>query len=222
MTVMAPSRPAQRAMKVPRLLAGAADLAAVSLLEHERLHGPLPLPAAQGSARRHSARKLMDLVERSGLTGRGGAGFPTGKKLRSVAAGKGRPVVVANGAEGEPASAKDKLLLSRSPHLVLDGISLAAYAVGADRAFLAIHDEERRLGKSLLAAVKAREAAGIDPVSVEVVGIPSFYDRAIPQRGHRAADLLPATHPRARLCRPADAGQQRRDARPYSPDRPAW
>lgn len=175
MTVMALSPPALRTTKVPRLLAGPAAPGAVGLLEHERLHGPLPLPAAWDRTRRHSARRLVDLVERSGLTGRGGAGFPTGRKLRSVAAAKGRPVVVANGAEGEPASAKDKLLLSRSPHLVLDGISLAAYAVGADRAFLAIHDQEGSLGRSLLAAVKAREAAGVDPVPVEVVGIPSFY-----------------------------------------------
>jgi NADH:ubiquinone oxidoreductase subunit F (NADH-binding) len=175
MTVMAATRPTPRTMKVPRLLAGAAGPVAVGLLEHERLHGPLPLPAGQDGARRTRSRKLVDLVERSGLTGRGGAGFPTARKLRSVVAAKGRPVVVANGAEGEPASGKDKLLLSRSPHLVLDGISLAAYAVGADRAFLAIHDQERLLGRSLLAAVKAREAAGIDPVAIEVVGLPSKY-----------------------------------------------
>ena len=48
-------------------------------------------------------------------------------------------VVIANGAESEPASAKDKLLLSRAPHLVLDGIALAAEAVGATRAYLCVH-----------------------------------------------------------------------------------
>jgi NADH:ubiquinone oxidoreductase subunit F (NADH-binding) len=84
-------------------------------------------------------------------------------------------VVVANGAEGEPASAKDRLLLSRSPHLVLDGISLAAFAVGADRAFLALHRQEARLGASLEAAAEARAAAGIDEIPIEVVGIPGRY-----------------------------------------------
>ena len=103
-------------------------------------------------------------------------GFPTGRKLRSVAASRGRAVVIANGAEGEPASAKDRLLLSRSPHLVFDGISLAAYAVGADRAFLVLHGREARLAASLeAAAAAARAAAGIDTVPIEVVGIPDHY-----------------------------------------------
>jgi len=92
-----------------------------------------------------------------------------------VAEAKGRPVVVANGSEGEPASAKDQLLLSRSPHLVLDGISLAAFAVRADRAFLVVHQRQRRLGASLEAAAAARAAAGIDPIPVEIVGIPDRY-----------------------------------------------
>ena len=147
----------------------------MGLLEHERLHGPLPLPAGRNRVSRVSAARLVDLIERSGLTGRGGAGFPTGRKLRSVAAAKGRSVVVANGAEGEPASAKDKLLLAKSPHLVLDGISLAAYAVGADRAFLAVHDQETRLRRSLKAAIKNRNSAGTDPIPIEVVAIPSLY-----------------------------------------------
>lgn len=175
MTVVATSRPAQRTAAVPRLLVGAAGMRPVGLLEHTRLHGPCPLPAARNRARLLSAGRLVDLIERSGLTGRGGAGFPTGRKLRSVASAKGRSVVVANGAEGEPASAKDKLLLSKNPHLVLDGISLAAYAVSADRAFLAVHDQETRLGRSLKAAVRTRHEAGIDPIPIEVVGIPSLY-----------------------------------------------
>jgi NADH:ubiquinone oxidoreductase subunit F (NADH-binding) len=175
MTAVAVSRPALRTVRLPRLLAGPAGLQTVGLLEHERLHGPLQLRAARDGARRLSESRLVDLIEWSGLTGRGGAGFPTGRKMRSVATTKGKPVVVANGAEGEPASAKDKLLLSRSPHLVLDGISLAAYAVGADRAFLAVHDQEARLGRSLEAAAAARSAAGIDPIPIEVVGIPSRY-----------------------------------------------
>jgi NADH:ubiquinone oxidoreductase subunit F (NADH-binding) len=77
--------------------------------------------------------ELIEEVERSGLTGRGGAAFPTARKLAAVAAGRD-PVVVANGTEGEPASAKDKILLARSPHLVLDGAVLAAELVGAGQA----------------------------------------------------------------------------------------
>jgi NADH:ubiquinone oxidoreductase subunit F (NADH-binding) len=164
-----------RVAKLPRLLAGPGELRPIGLREHERLHGPLPLPHRQGRAQRDSARRLIELVERSRLTGRGGAGFPTGRKLRSVAEAKGRPVVVANGSEGEPASSKDQLLLSRSPHLVLDGISLAAFAVQADRAFLVVHQRQRRLGASLEAAAAARSAAGVDPIPIEIVGIPDRY-----------------------------------------------
>jgi NADH:ubiquinone oxidoreductase subunit F (NADH-binding) len=175
MTIELAARPALLPISPARLLAGPPGFQVIGLLEHERLHGPLTLPHLQGRRGRESARRLVDVIERSGLTGRGGAGFPTGRKLRSVAAAKGRPVVVANGSEGEPASAKDRLLLSRSPHLVLDGISLAAFAVGADRAFLVVHEQERRLGASLEAAAAARAAAGIDLVPIEVVGVPGRY-----------------------------------------------
>ncbi|HWG73544.1 MAG TPA: NADH-quinone oxidoreductase subunit E, partial [Acidimicrobiales bacterium] len=72
---------------------------------------------------------LIREVERAGLRGRGGAGFPTATKLRAVARGR-RAVVVANGTEGEPASAKAKALLIGSPHLVLDGASIAAETTG--------------------------------------------------------------------------------------------
>jgi NADH:ubiquinone oxidoreductase subunit F (NADH-binding) len=175
MTIALATRPEAPPAKLPRLLAGPAGRQVIGLLEHERLHGPLPLPDLRGRAQRESAQRLIDVIERSGLTGRGGAGFPTGRKLRSVTAAAGRAVVVANGSEGEPASAKDRLLLTRSPHLVLDGISLAGHAVGADRAFLAVHHDEGRLARSLEAAVAARAAARIDAIPIEVVGIPGRY-----------------------------------------------
>jgi len=177
MTVAVITDTLPRVRRVTRLLDVPPDGRPIGLLEHERMHGPLPLPGPTGSKRadRDRARRLIDVVERSGLTGRGGAGFPTGRKLRSVAAGRGRPVVIANGAEGEPASAKDKLLLSVAPHLVLDGISLAAYAVGADQAYLVVNRQERRPGRSLEAVGEARPVAGIDPVPIDVVGIPGRY-----------------------------------------------
>ncbi len=86
---------------------------------------------------------LIGDIEAAGLTGRGGAAFPVHRKLQAVldAAGKRRraPVVIANGAESEPASDKDATLLWLSPHLVLDGLQLAAEAVGADTAILYVH-----------------------------------------------------------------------------------
>ena len=95
--------------------------------------------------------------------------------MRSVAARPGRKAVVANGAEGEPASRKDRLLLSRLPHLVLDGITLAAAAVGADEAYLCVHRTESGLLRRLDHAVAERQAAGLDPVPIQVTGIPGRY-----------------------------------------------
>ena len=79
-------------------------------------------------------------LERAGLRGRGGAGFPAHVKWRAV--GGGRCVVVGNGEEGEPASGKDRWLLTRRPHAVLDGLLLAAGATGAGRAVLYLSHQE--------------------------------------------------------------------------------
>ena len=164
-------RPRPSAVRLPRLLAGIYEERPVGLYGHELHYGPMP---AGGRSRVRPAR-LIDVVEASGLTGRGGAGFPSGRKMRSVAAGPGGKVVVANGAEGEPASLKDRLLLTRLPHLVLDGITLAAQAVGAREAYLCVHGTEYGLLDRLEAAVGQRLAAGLDPVPIEVVGLPARY-----------------------------------------------
>jgi NADH:ubiquinone oxidoreductase subunit F (NADH-binding) len=168
-------------LRLPRLLAGLSYYYPAGLGEHEGLYGPLPLPVMsprQGGSWRQRPERLIEVVERSGLTGRGGAGFPAGRKMRSVAAGRGRggrAVVVANGAEGEPASSKDRLLLTRLPHLVLDGITLAAYATGADEAHLVLHGQEADLLASLEDAIADRETLGVDPVPIQVSGIPGRY-----------------------------------------------
>jgi NADH:ubiquinone oxidoreductase subunit F (NADH-binding) len=95
---------------------------------HLDRYGPMP----------SATPALFDQIEASGLTGRGGAGFPTATKLRAVAARSRRPIVVANGTEGEPASAKDKVLLSAAPHLVLDGIDIVTALLGSSQAFLCV------------------------------------------------------------------------------------
>jgi NADH:ubiquinone oxidoreductase subunit F (NADH-binding) len=134
------------------------------LAAHVAHYGPVP-PHAAGLA-------LIAEVERAGLTGRGGAGFPTGRKLRAVAtadSGRGTAVVVANGSESEPASSKDSVLLSRSPHLVLDGIALAAEATGAVRAYLCV-GTRRHLARSLENALAERDRAGLSRVPIDVIG----------------------------------------------------
>ena len=92
-----------------------------------------------------SVEALLAEVEESGLLGRGGAAFPLGVKLRTVRGAhlKGHEtVVVANGEEGEPASVKDRWLMRHRPHLVIDGLRLAARMVGAERAFLYVADPQ--------------------------------------------------------------------------------
>jgi NADH:ubiquinone oxidoreductase subunit F (NADH-binding) len=166
--------PVNRASQVrlPRLLAGISYHEPTSLAGHLRQFGPVPLGGYTG---RERPERLIELIERSGLTGRGGAGFPTGRKMRSVLAGPGPAVVVANGAEGEPASSKDRLLLTRMPHLVMDGISVAATAVGAKEAYLVVHGREEGLLESLEDAAAERDHAGVDPVPIQVAGIPGRY-----------------------------------------------
>lgn len=145
----------------PRLLAGLSYQHRGGLADHEQCYGPLPPVGPQ----------LIDTVDASGLTGRGGAGFPTGRKMRTVMTARGRKVVVANGSEGEPASSKDRLLLTMLPHLVLDGIAAATAAVGADQAYLCVHEHETQLIASLEDAVAER----CDPVRIAVAGIPGRY-----------------------------------------------
>ena len=115
--------------------------------------------------------RLIAGVEYSGLWGQGGAAFPAHRKMAAVreAARKAgrRPVVVANGSEGEPASAKDKALLWFAPHLVLDGVALAAAAVGADRAFLAV-EVGHGLGRYLTKVRQQRPSASVPVTIVEV------------------------------------------------------
>ena len=112
-----------------RLLAGIRrDGRAVTFAEHRRVYGDLDV----------DTRTIFDAIEASGLRGRGGGGFPTAVKIAAVRKSGGRAVVVANGAEGEPISGKDKTLLAYVPHLVLDGAVVAARAVRARDAIVAV------------------------------------------------------------------------------------
>jgi hypothetical protein len=116
---------------LPRLLAGVGELGSLDLAAHLDVHGH---PPELAPARRGQAGELIDAVERAGLRGRGGAGFPTALKMHAVIGARGRSggrSVVVNAVEGEPASLKDRTLIGSAPHLVLDGAVLAARAVSA-------------------------------------------------------------------------------------------
>lgn len=153
---------------LPRLLNGltAAASGGIGLSQHLGLWGPMPSPT------RRSPGEMVAELERAGLRGRGGACFPTAHKWRTVASGRRRPVVVANGAEAEPASRKDRLLLQRAPHLVLDGLSLAAGAVGAGGAVIYV---AAPMVAGVSAAVEERTLHGLDPVPIQVMRAPKSF-----------------------------------------------
>jgi NADH:ubiquinone oxidoreductase subunit F (NADH-binding) len=146
---------------VPGRVLGAA---APDLDSHVARNGVLPYDLGTGP--------LVAEVEAAGLTGRGGAAFPTWRKLLAAAQGQ-RTVVIANAAESEPASAKDATLLASAPHLVLDGLQLAAAAINAQEAYLYAKD-----GPALVLAQRAlaeRQARGVDRTRVRVVVAPQQF-----------------------------------------------
>ncbi|MFZ2015973.1 MAG: NADH-ubiquinone oxidoreductase-F iron-sulfur binding region domain-containing protein [Nocardioides sp.] len=122
------STPVTTRTPVRRLLDGAGT----DRHAHQDRHGPLP---------HLSLDALLAAVDAGGLTGRGGAGFPTAIKVRAVASAGRRPVVVGNAMEGEPLSHKDVVLLARNPHLVLDGLEVLGRALHAKRVVLAVGPE---------------------------------------------------------------------------------
>src|SRR5262245_50099579 len=118
----------------------------------------------------------------SGLRGRGGGGFPTGRKWQSVrdAAGGGesgsdRTFVVANGAEGEPATFKDRAIMRANPYAVVEGVAIAAFAVGAERAFIGVKERFEHECRRLAAAVDEMAEAGLTGVPLQVVLGPDDY-----------------------------------------------
>ena len=125
-------------------------LGAESLAAHQQRLGPLPtVPSGE----------LIAELEASGLLGRGGAAFPVGRKWRAVAErSSGGAVVLANGAEGEPVSHKDRSLMEARPHVVIDGALLAARAVGAGDIIFYVGGEHRAAEAAMRNAVAERPA----------------------------------------------------------------
>ena len=159
---------------LPRLIPAAA-VADPGIAGHlYQLGSPAHSPGATSPGQ---ARAIIAEVQAAGLTGRGGAGFPVHRKLSAVArAARARhaSIAVANGAEGEPDSGKDRSLLWLAPHLVLDGLQLAAAAAGASRAVLYAH-RDAALAAHLTSVLAQRAAAGCDPLPAELVQAPDRF-----------------------------------------------
>ena len=146
------------------------------------LAGPDPLSGME-AATSHRTRlgalpvagpRLIEALERSDLRGRGGAAFPVGRKWRAVAGRRGgAPVVLVNGAEGEPLSRKDRVLMEARPHLVLDGAALAAAAVGAGEVLLYVGSDHGAAAGALRRALADRPEA--ERRRTRVVAAPARY-----------------------------------------------
>jgi len=163
---------------LPRLLSGVHGHGHLTVAEHLEIHGPLK--AVRDGSRRHDrdrADRMIEEIERSGLLGHGGAAFPLAVKMRAVAGARGRPVVVANATEGEPASLKDRTLLEMLPHLVLDGGVVAAEALGADELIVCVCESSDAAFESAARAIEERAGAstgGGEP-RIELVSVPEHY-----------------------------------------------
>lgn len=105
--------------------------------------------------------EVQDAVLESGLRGMGGAGFPSGRKWSFVRAEKGTRYLAVNGDEGEPGTFKDRYFLERTPHLFLEGMLIAAWAVEADRCFIYMRDEYPAVLEILRREIAALVAVGI-------------------------------------------------------------
>ncbi|MCE5255924.1 MAG: SLBB domain-containing protein [Spirochaetaceae bacterium] len=117
--------------------------------------GYVGLMAALGK----TSAEVIGVVKNSGLRGRGGAGFPTGLKWESVAAGE-QPYLVCNADEGEPGTFKDRFILERAPYLVLEGMTIAALAIGAREGYIYVRGEYPEIAKMLALATEKAKARG--------------------------------------------------------------
>ena len=118
------------------------DKKAVSLADYERAGGYQGLRKTLSIA----PADVTELVKTSGLRGRGGAGFPTGMKWSFVPMGKDAPhpkYLVVNADEMEPGTFKDRALMERDPHQLIEGMIVAAYAIEAELTERPIHDPSR-------------------------------------------------------------------------------
>ena len=154
------------------------------LLSGERIDSLASYREAGGLAGYETATTIgpdgvIDRLTQAGLRGRGGAGFPVGVKWRSIAAGgpgAGQRFVVANGAEGEPGTFKDRAIIRHNPYALIEGLLIAAETVGAARAFIGLKRSFQVEAARVAEAAAEFARAGIaEGVSVEIALGPDEY-----------------------------------------------
>jgi len=151
---------------VERVLGGATvaaeEPAPVSTLERPVLTEPTDWSGLRRALAQSTPEQLLEDVKAAEVRGRGGAGFPAGNKWQFARAAQGdEKFIVANGDEGDPGSYIDKVLMEASPELLLEGMALAGYAVGASHGFVLTRSEYPRSKPALDQAVADARAAGL-------------------------------------------------------------
>ena len=129
------------------------------------------------AAQQFGPEATREEVLAAGLRGRGGGGFLTGRKWQGVVAQPGtKRYAVANGAEGEPATFKDRTLMRHNPYQLLEGLMIAAFAVGATEAYVAVKASFAREADAVTRAAQEMQAAGFGPeITISVVRGPDEY-----------------------------------------------
>jgi len=137
------------------------------------LLGPVPEEAGLRAALDLSPEHVVEIVEESGLRGCSGAGYPTGPKWRQAAGAPAeRRVVISNADEGEPGTFKDRVLLTERPHLMVEGMTIAARAIGASEGIIYLRGEYAYLRELLEEVLAERRARGL--LGRAVMGTPGF------------------------------------------------
>ncbi len=175
-----------------------------SLAEHLRQGGGVGLQAALGM----EPGEVTDLVDRAGLRGRGGAGFPTATKWRGVQATAaehgGRVTLVANAAEGEPGTYKDRVLIAQQPYAFIEGICIALHASGAEHAYIGIKEKFTRPVQRLREALSEAVAASWPGAErIEVVTGPDEY---LFGEETGMLEVIEGKLPMPRIVKPFEAG----------------
>jgi NADH:ubiquinone oxidoreductase subunit F (NADH-binding) len=142
------------------------------LAGHVERHGPLTVSLRRNASWRQA---LADSLEESGLAGRGGGSFPTSIKVAVANSGGPGGTLVVNGMEGEPASDKDKVLLTRAPHLVLDGAQYLAALCGANRIVVCIPESRDSVARMVRVAIAERTTSHYARVSESIVRPPDRF-----------------------------------------------
>lgn len=158
----------------PVLLAGIGNPnvfeGSMTLAGHRTIHGS-PLPAGRSTKRR--VDEIIAALQRDGVRGRGGANFPFAIKLQSIVDQRKKPIIVVNAAEGEPASAKDLGLLSRNPHLILDGAISVARLVGGTEIIIWLHHGSPAL--DILRRAIDERVQEVGDISIKVAEAPDRF-----------------------------------------------